>query len=280
MKPVVVVLKLNNSLLKKMNRSSHILKYFFAPTIASLCALGVIHFQLDKINKPLQDKTKETFINQELAEQVQANLLKNTPSFGYNNLIADWSFLKFLVYFGDGEAREKTGYSIVTDYFETVVKNDPRFVESYFYISPANSLFAGRPDRTVELITEGLKSISPQISSKSYFLWMYKAVDELLFLGDSKAARQSYENAAQWAKFYNNKMSQNVATRAQQTSQFLAKNPDSKQAQIGAWTMLLSNAINDKTRQVAIDNIKKLGGTIQISPNGYVEVTVPKESRV
>lgn len=256
----------------------HLLKFLFAPAVAGLCTLLIINFQLTKVKKESQSEPNYTEIA--LTEQMQASLIKKAPSFGYNNLIADWSFLKFLIYFGDEEAREKTGYATVTDYFETIVKNDPRFVKSYFYISPANSLFAGKPERTVELITKGLKSISPQTSPEACFLWMYKAVDQLLFLGDSKAARQSYENAAQWAKSSDSELSKKVAIRARQTAHFLAKNPDSKQAQIGAWTMLLSNATNDETRKVVINNIKKLGGTIEISPEGLLEVTVPKESRV
>ena len=39
-------------------------------------------------------------------------MLKNLPSFGFDNLIADWTFLKFLQYFGDDEARDVTGYDL------------------------------------------------------------------------------------------------------------------------------------------------------------------------
>ena len=234
------------------------------------------------LQKPQIDADKENNIQeynrQELKEKTTAGLLANMPSFGFNNLIADWAYLKFLVYFGDGEVREHTGYAATTDYFKTVVKNDPRFVKAYFMMSPATSAFAGDPEVSTSLIKKGLAFITPQSDPDAYFLWIYKAIDELLFLGDSAAAKESYDKGIEWASYYDDNRSKAVTARMKAMSNFLADNPDSVEAQIGSWFQLLTNAKDDITRQRAIDNIERLGGKIQFTPNG-VKVTVPEEHR-
>jgi hypothetical protein len=238
---------------------------------------GIVALQKPQLNSN-QKTDIEKYNQQELKEKATASLLAKTPSFGYSNLIANWSFLKFLVYFGDGDVRQHTGYAVTTDYFKTVVKNDPRFVKAYFYMSPATSLFAGNPEQSTSLIEQGLASITPQSSPDSYFLWIYKAIDELLFLGDSKAAKASYDNGIEWASYYDDDRSKAVAARMKVMSNFLANNPDSVEAQIGSWFQLLTNAKDDLTRQRAMNNIEKLGGKIEFTPQG-VTVTVPEEHR-
>ena len=129
------------------------------------------------------------------------------------------------------------------------------------------------------MIEQGLKSISPETSPLSYYLWIYKGVDEMLFLGDTKAAKYSYEMAAKWAETYNDPASQGRAADARQTADLLAKNPNSKIARIGAWTMVLSSAPDEKTQQRAISQIKALGGEIIITPEGRLNVKVPKDEK-
>lgn len=238
---------------------------------------GIIYLQKPQL-KADKKLNQEDYNQQELKEKTTASLLAKMPDFSYENLIADWAFLKFLVYFGDGDVREHTGYAATSDLFETVVKNDPRFVKAYFMLSPANSLFAGNPKQSTELIAKGLASITPQSNPDSYVLWIYKAIDELLFLGDSKAAKASYDNGIEWASYYNDDRSKAMSARMQQMSNFLAENPDSVEAQIGSWFQLLTNAKDDTTRKRAVDNIEKLGGEIQFTPNG-VTVTVPEKHR-
>ena len=250
--------------------------------LGSLLSLGLIS-TIVGLQRPQLKSEKQLdlaeYQRQEAKEKTTASLLAKMPSFGYDNLIADWAYLKFLVYFGDGDVRQQTGYAATSDLFKTVVKNDPRFVEAYFMISPVNSLFAGNPQESTELIAQGLASITPQSHPDSYFLWIYKAIDEMLFLGDSAAAKASYDNGIKWASYYNDDRSKAVSSRMKAMSKFLADNPDSVEAQIGSWFQLLTNAKDDATRQKAVENIEKLGGIITVSPDGRVKVTVPEEHR-
>ena len=246
-------------------------------TILGLCVLGVVVLQLSRLNSRVDSarvSTKQLKL-EESAEKKSLKLLNQIPSFGFDNLTADWVYLKFVQYFGEGKARPETGYSLVPEYFEAVVNHDPRFIQAYLALSPANSLYAGQPQKTVTLIEEGLQSISPEISRKSPYLWMYKGSDEMLFLGDTEAAQHSYEMAAKWAETYDNPQSQSLAANARQTAQFLANNSQSKQARVGAWSMILSNAPDEATRQRAIKEIEALGGEVIVTPQGRMKVKTP-----
>ncbi|MGV2831470.1 hypothetical protein [Myxosarcina sp. GI1(2024)] len=257
---------------------SNPIKLISSLLLSAALSSGIVLLQKPRVD--LENKfTNEDYQRLEEREKATASLLKQLPSFGYDNLIADWAYLKFLVYFGDTEARDITGYAATPDYFETVVKNDPRFIKAYFPMSPATSVFAGRPELSTNLIEKGLQKITPQTSPDSYFLWIYKAVDEVLFLGDSQAAKNSYEMAAKWADIVNDDRSKAVGNRAKVMAKFLKDKPNSIEAQIGSWFQLLTNARDKATRQKAINNIEALGGEITITPDGRVRVTVPEEHR-
>lgn len=244
-----------------------------------LCLTSIVLLQQDRLQLKSSTLTKAEYIRQEQAEKANLNILSKIPAFGFENLLADWIYLKFIQYFGDGAARERIGYSLSPDYFAAVVNRNPRLVAAYKFLAPATSIFAGQPQKTVALIQQGLKSISPEDSPLSYYLWIYKGVDEMLFLGDTKAAKKSYEMAAKWAETYDDPISKIRATNAQQTAHFLTKDPNSKIARIGAWTMVLSSAPDEKTQERAINQIKALGGEIIVTPEGRIDVKVPEKYR-
>ena len=248
--------------------------------IVVLCLTSIVLLQRDRLQLKSSQLSKAEYIRQEQNEKVSLNILSNIPAFGFKNLLSDWICLRFIQYFGDGEAREQIGYSLSPEYFAAIVDRNPRFVEAYLPLAPATSIFAGQPQKTVALIKQGLQSISPETSPLSYYLWIYKGVDEMLFLGDTKAAQQSYETAAKWAETYDDPVSQQRAANARQTAQFLARDPKSKTARIGAWTMVLSSAPDQKTQQRAISQIKALGGEIIVTSEGRLSVKVPKEDKI
>ena len=65
---------------------------------------------------------------------------------------------------------------------------------------------------------------------------------------------------------------------SRRTAEFLATNPDSKSAQIGSWLGILEEAVDTRTRENAIANIKRLGGQVTITPSGSVRVLLPPET--
>lgn len=251
-----------------------------ASIVALLCVVAIGALQIPQLNR-LSDKAKtaslENFQREVESERLRLNILNKLPSFGFNNLVADWTLISFIQYFGDDLARPQTGYSLSPEYFEIILARDPYFLSAYPFLSGSTTLYAGMPERSVALIEQGLKSLTPKVPSESYYIWRYKGTDELLFLGDTQAAKQSFETAAQWASIYSDDESKNVARLSRQTAQFLATNPKSKSAQVSAWMMILDKAFDDRTRQAAISRIQALGGKVTITSQGQVKVQLPKK---
>lgn len=243
--------------------------------VAALCMAGVVALQRSKLDRQNRQLSQTDYLRQEQTEKTSLELLKKLPSFGFDNLIADWAYLQFIQYFGDSSAREQTGYSLAPMHFELIVNRDPRFIKALLFLSPATSLYAGRPDRTIALMEQSLTSLTPT-SPKAYFVWLYKGVDEMLFTSDSQAARHSYEMASRWASLHTDPQSQGIAASTRKTAQFLARNPRSKTAQVNAWALILANAIDESTRQFAIHQIRTLGGQVSVTSQGDVKVEAPK----
>ncbi|MGK7900470.1 MAG: hypothetical protein AB4352_03470 [Hormoscilla sp.] len=250
-----------------------------AAGMALVCGGAIAFLQIPQLQQLKADQslaTPEKVQREVEAEKARLKILQQMPAFGFDNLIANWTMVQFLIYFGDDPARAQTGYSLSPEYFEVILDRDPRFLDAYFFLSSSLSIYAAMPERSVAMMDKGLKLLNPQVPPKSYYIWRYKAIDELLFLGDGKAARKSFDMAADWASNYSDPESQAVAAVSRQTAEFLASNPDSKKAQISAWTMVLNNALDDRTRQIAIDRIRALGGRIERSPEG-LKIIIPRE---
>lgn len=249
-----------------------------APFIACLCILGISWMQFPKLQKIInkqESPTLETLEKNITSESLRLSLLRKTPSFGYDNFIADWEYLNFLQYFGDDEVREKTGYTLSPEYFEVILERDPRFLDAYLYLSGSTSLYAAMPERSIALMEKGLKSLSPKVPEKSYYVWRYKGTDELLFLGNAKAAQESFSMAANWASNFSDDESKYIAGISQQTAEFLKRNPNSKYAQIATWAIVLNNPVDEKTRKKAISAIEALGGQVIENSDGTREIKFP-----
>ncbi|MCM1984995.1 hypothetical protein [Lyngbya confervoides] len=248
-----------------------------ALAIALCTGLGVVTMQREKLQAQAanQPQTQQFYRREERQIKTSVTLLKNLPSLGYDNLVANWAFLNFIQYFGDDSARAVTGYPVSPDFFEVVVERDPLFLNMYPYLSSSVTLFAGNPTKTIDLLSQGIEAMPPALQAEAYFLWQSKATDELLFLGDPQAARQSYLNAAQWASQSEDPEYQAIAARSRATAEFLATNPDSRNARVAAWFNILAGAIDDKTRAIAVQQIQDLGGKI-IQHNGQFRITFPE----
>jgi hypothetical protein len=252
----------------------------FIPTLILCLSYGsIVWLQFNRLTQleleANQAQSKVEYLREERQTLASLQLLSKLPTFGFDNLVADWSFLNFLQYFGDDQARPKTGYRITPDFFHPIVNRDPQFLGMYPYLSASVSLYGGQPQQTVRLLQQGIKAIPPSMQSEAYFLWQAKATDELLFLGHTKDAQHSYEMAASWAIQSNDPQMQAIAQRSLQTAKFLASNPDSRRARVGSWYNILTNAIDDPTRQFAAKQIQALGGKIQLV-NGAFQVKLPK----
>lgn len=246
--------------------------------LAGIAAVGWLQWlQLGKLQASSQTASAEQILRDVEAEKVRLALLQQAPTFGFDNLIADWTFLSFLQYFGDEPARQKTDYSLSPNFFDVILKRDPYFLQAYTFLSTSASLYAGLPERSTSIMKTALQSLKPNVPPDAYIAWRQLGIDQLLFLGDSEAARQSFLTAAQWAAQSSFPGSQEVARSSQQTADFLASNPNSKTAQVAAWVMVLSNAPDERTRKTAIQKIEALGGKVIENPDGTVGIERPAQ---
>ncbi|QYX31757.1 hypothetical protein [Sphaerospermopsis torques-reginae] len=251
-------------------------EFIITPLVAIFCILGISLSQYPRLQKLLnskQDMSVEALEKEQQKQALSLGLLQKIPTFGYDNLISNWVYIDFLQYFGDDEVRDKIGYSLSPEFFGIILKHDPKFREAYLALSVSSSLYAGMPERAIKLMDKNLKSLSPKLPEKSYYIWRYKGTDELLFLGDSQAASKSFFKAAEWASEYDDPESKNVVSLSQATAKFLERNPDSKYARIASWSMVLQNNVDEKTRNRAIKEIENLGGKIAIDNQGIPTVT-------
>jgi tetratricopeptide (TPR) repeat protein len=236
----------------------NIFKPFLHLSIFSFCFLGIVGLQSQQYKKTVSTVGLDNYLQKEKEQQRLIDLQKNLPSFGFDNLIADWTFLNFVQYFGDKPARDTIGYALVPEYFQAISDRDPRFSKAYLTLSSANSVYAGKPEETVVLMERVLQSISPETNEDIPILWSYKGMDELLFLGNTEAAKKSYERSVLFAQQQNTDLGDKLAITNLKTALFLSSAPDTKKAQIAAWSMILPNIQNYRHRQEIIEKINRL----------------------
>jgi tetratricopeptide (TPR) repeat protein len=231
--------------------------------------------QLASLKQQNKNISKAYLRQQEADLKIQLSIAKKLPTFGFDNMVADWQFIDFIQYFGDSELRSQAGYGAAMEYFDAMLDRDPRFLYAYFYLSSTASLYAGKPEKSVEMMDRGLKSLTPQVPDRGYYIWRLKAVDELLFLGKVPDARQSMLKAADWATQAATPEGENVAKLSRGTAKYLARNPNSKQAQFDAWNMVLAAAVDDTVVKRAIEGIRSTGGKVTISSDGKYKIEAP-----
>jgi hypothetical protein len=248
--------------------------------IAFILLVSLLYGQQARLNKlqTLADEPVERADETStFAQENYLRVLRQSPAFGFDNLLADWVFLQFLQYFGDDQVRAYTGYDLSSSYFENIIPRDPYYMQFYLFLSGSTSLYAAQPAKTVALMNQGLTYLKPGIPEDSFIVWRYKGTDELLFLGDAEAAQASFQTAADWAAQSDAPDAQAMAAVSQRTADFLANNPISKRAQVDAWAGILGNSFDERTQQMAIEKIETLGGQVMITEDGRVTIQYPQE---
>jgi hypothetical protein len=243
-----------------------------------LGVVGIFTLQRSRL-RPLQNQLATAqYQHQSQQEKLKLSLLQNIPSFGFSNLVADWTYLGFIQYFGDTLARDAIGYELIPEYFRQTVHRDPRFADAMIALSSANTLFAGEPQKSVQYLDQSLQHITPTqtvFANQLYFLWVYKGRDQFLFLGDAQGAIKSYTMAIDWAKLLGTERGLKTSKTLSASIKFLRKNPKSKVARIGAWSLVLSTSFDPRTQQRVIAEINALGGIVLQTPDGRLRVKVP-----
>jgi len=225
----------------------------------------------------LSETDSEAFVlatkTQAQQQALQLQLLKILPTLGYDNLIADWTFLNFLQYFGDEPARELTGYELNDDYFDAISQLDPRWVEMYLFLSTSVSFYQAQPQIAVELMNRGTEALSPEMSQTAWIVWRLKGIDQLLLLGDTSGAIHSLSQASDWAE---RSGYPDFARQFRAAAEVLRQNPDNLQVRLNAWLSVYYQTTDKLVRQRATQELLALGAKKEITEEGEVRFILPQ----
>lgn len=257
--------------------NKHIL-YLGQGTIFSILISLILFLQSYELKKLQNNQIQEkaVYLSQKEKESNHILLLEKMPSFGFSNLLGKWSFLKFLQYFGDDDARKFTGYSLSPQYFQIIVEQDPWFTDSYFYLYASVSLFSGNPKKTIFLLDKGLKTMSPQKPPNGFFLWKFKSLDELLFFGDIANAYESLETASKWASMSSHPQKEFYSKSYKESANFLKTQPNIDWIKIQSWLSVMPYALDEKTQVRVFSEIESLGGKVIQNSDGSFSVHLPE----
>jgi len=239
--------------------------------IVGVALAGIIGLQIARLNQPsLWTENPAPATEQ---EKLRLQMLKQTPSFGFDNVLSNWVFLNFLQYYGDEAARQKTGYGLSPNYFDIVTQRDPRFTMAYLFLSGSVSHQLGKPELAIAMMKRGTDALSPQIDESAFQVWRLKALDQLLLVGDIPGAINSFERAADLTR---GTSYAEVEPILRGTANFLRTDPNSKPVRVISWGSIYQQAITLGDKQTAArarQEIYALGGKIVVKDGN--EIVVP-----
>jgi hypothetical protein len=250
----------------------------WATAVGAIAA--IVSMQKAQLNQPALGQ--QNLQRAEQQESARLGVLKQLPNLGFNLILADWTFLNFLQYYGDTEVRDKTGYALAPQYFDVITQRDPRFVDSYLFLSGAVSYQLGLPKVAIEYMQRGTDALSPHMHPRAFSVWWFQAIDQLLLVGDVPATIHAYKMASVWAKGSSEPQFQDFAPLYAKTAEFLIREPSSKFVRFNAWSGVYgqATAINDRKTQIrARLEILALGGIEKTDSQGRTFFVFPPQTR-
>lgn len=240
---------------------------------AAIAAIVAIAIQANRQERVAADILDPVVEQEQLA--VRLALLERLPSLGFDNLIADWTFMQYLQYFGDEAAREKTGCRLNATYLDIITERDARFLGPYLFVPSGVSYCQGEPQQSVELLDRGVTAIDSDLHDNAFIVPLLEALDRLLLLGDVDGAIAAYETAAERAA--NSDRFTELAPRLRDRAEFLRRNPRAEEARFLGWQEVYNTATDDRVRERAIAELKELGVQVVRQEDGSVQFIPPDE---
>ncbi len=247
--------------------------------VGGVAIAGIIAIQIPR----LQSITATTIATEEAQreEAVRLSLLNRSPSFGFDNLMADWVFLNLVQYDGDSETRTQVGYPLAPMYFDTITRLDPRFVSSYIFLSGIMSHQMGKPEDAIALMTRGTDALTPQDDPRAFLVWRIKGLDQLL-MGNTSSAAESYDKAGDWALQSTDAETRQTGPIFKQTAEFLRTDPNNKTLRLWSWTTIFDQAIvtrDEKTQERARKKLLEIGAVERRDDRNKTYFTLPPQPK-
>jgi hypothetical protein len=215
-------------------------------------------------------------------EALRLSLVSRSPSFGFDNLLADWAFLNLIQYDGDTATRKAVGYELAPKYFELITRLDPRFVDSYIFLSGIMTYQMGRPEEAIALMDRGTSALTPKDTPKAFLVWRLKGLDQLLMANDLQGAQFSYDQAGDWALASKDEGSRQVGPIFKQTAEFIRTDPNNRTVLLWSWSSIYDQAVmtrDEKTKDRARAKLLEIGAIERKDDNGNVYFTLPPQAK-
>ncbi|MDQ5937970.1 MAG: hypothetical protein QG574_5333 [Cyanobacteriota bacterium erpe_2018_sw_21hr_WHONDRS-SW48-000092_B_bin.40] len=110
---------------------------------------------------------------------------------GYDQLLADFYWLAFVSYVGDGAARSKDHSVMADKYLDLITSLDPYFVQPYWFCAFTVGAEQKRPLRANEIIKRGIRA-----NLDNWYLPYIAGINMYLYAHDEVAAAKYYADAA------------------------------------------------------------------------------------
>ena len=263
-----------------LNQFSWVLSGIIKVTIATAAIAGIIKLQQPQ----LQQLSARDVASPEDQRQEALNLslMARSPSFGLNNVLADWAFLNFVQYDGDVATRKAVGYSLAPKYFEMITRLDPRFVDSYVFLSGIMSYQMGMPKEAIALMDRGTSALTAKDHPKAFLVWRLKGLDQLLMVNDLEASQFSYDQAGDWALASSDVSVREVGPIFKQTAEFIRTDPNNKTVLLWSWSTIYDQAVvtrDEVTQARAREMLLKVGAIERKDEKGNVYFALPPKPK-
>ncbi len=259
-----------------LNQFSWVLSGFVKVTIAAVAIVGIVKLQQPQLQQLSAREVASP--EDQRQEAVNLSLISRFPSFGLDNVLANWAFLNFVQYDGDTATRKAVGYSLAPQYFEMITRLDPRFVDSYLFLGSIMSYQMGMPKDAIALMDRGTTALTPQDHPRAFSVWRLKGLDQLLMVNDLKAAQFSYDKAGDWALASSDRSVQQTGPFFKQTAEFIRTDPNNQKMLLWSWSAVYDQAFATRdqvTQARAREMLLKIGAIENKDEKGNVYFSLP-----
>lgn len=263
-----------------LNQFSWVLSGFIKVAIAAVAIGGIIKLQQPQLQQ-LSARDVASAEDQR-QEALNLSLMNRSPSFGFDNVLANWAFLNFVQYDGDTATRKMVGYALAPNYFDMITRLDPRFVDSYIFLSGIMSYQMGMPKEAIALMDRGTSALTPKDHPKAFLVWRLKGLDQLLMVNDLNASQFSYDQAGDWALASSDASVRDVGPIFKQTAEFIRTDPNNKTMLLWSWSSIYDQAVvtrDQVTRARAREMLLKIGAIERNDEKGNIYFELPPKSK-
>lgn len=159
---------------------------FAAACLALVWLIGYSHTKVSELMSDFnKGQSTETILPSSAAAKVCA--------LGYDQLLADWYWLAFVQYIGDGAARAQDHYAAADKYLQLIVDLDPGFIKAYWFAAFIIGSERQQPEQAAKLIDRGI-----QANADNWYLPFIAGINQYLYARNDAAAAKYYKMAAKF----------------------------------------------------------------------------------